>query len=561
MKPSSPAPGDFEARYRDPLLVLTLVSVAVVARLNGLSAWWLNPDEGIYYSILTRADFAGFWAEVTANAHPPLYYLILRGLGSLTWDFYWLRLFSVVCGVVAVVVMWAAAREAMGRGRRGAIAGFTAGLLVALAPGAIEMSQVMRPYMLQLTLVGTSLWMLLRYRESEGMRELAIYAVAISAALLTHYSSMLALGAIGIYVAWDGLDRGLRERHWLKLAAAQTAPALVVAGLYFIHIRPLAGSALADDALDGWLSFYMIESVSSAWLAFLGFQHLLADAWLRGPMALLIIGALALAVAKDPRSLGVVGLGAVAMGVIAAALGAYPLGSTRHSMWLVAFVVPPIGMLAAKLSEARQQVRTGGLAVVALLLAAGGPVGDLFGAPDAPWAPSDLVLTQANLTQMVGALDPAEGPPLLVMSAQTFYLFLPFYAQERESAVFSADSTAFHFEYGSRRILASSAWDFSTRADVPGTRSLGDFLDGAEASFPEIGLAGELDATLLVGGWRPPFVGEISTLAEQHDFLRAGNYVPGFFGFIVDVPSLRRALGRRDSGEVLPQRGEPVLGR
>lgn len=553
MKLSSPVPGSFEARYRDPLLVLTLVSVAVVTRLNGLSAWWLNPDEGIYFSILTRADFAGFWVEVTANAHPPLYYLILRGLGSVTWDFYWLRFFSVVCGALAVLAVFACTREAAGRGRSGAIAGFVAGLLVALAPGAIELSQVMRPYMLQLALLSTALWMLLRYRETDGLRELLVYAMAISAALLTHYSSMLALGAIGLYVAWDGLDRGPRAPHWLKLAAAQLAPALVVAGLYLIHIRPLAGSALADDALDGWLSFYMIESFWSGWLAFLGFQHQLAGPWLRGPMAVLLAAGLVFALVKGPRSIGVFALGAMGMGVFAAAIGAYPFGSTRHSIWLVGFVVPPMGLLAVSVLQAQQHVRTASLAGFAVLLAAGGPLGQLMQAPDAPWAPSDLVLRQDNLTEMVGALDPVEGPPLLVMSAQTFYLFLPFYAQDRESATFSADSTAFHFEYGNRRVLSSSAWDFSAQPGVPGTVALGDFLQAAETAFPELGLAGDLDATLLVGGWQPPFVSEFGALAEEHSFLLAGNYVPGLFGFIVDVPSLRAVLSRSNPGEVFPE--------
>lgn len=552
MKPSQPTPGDVEARYRDPILLLTLVSAAAVVRWIGLEEWWLNPDEGIYYSILTRADFAGFWAEVTANAHPPLYYLILRGLGSVTWDFLWLRLFSVLCGVLAVVAVWAATREAVGKGRNGAIAGFVAGAVVALGPGPIEMSQVMRPYMFQLALLGTVVYALLRYRESEGVPELAVYAATISAALLTHYSSMLALGAIGLYVLWDGFDRGLRERHWLKLAAVQFVPAAVVVGLYLIHIRPLAGSALADDALDGWLSFYMIDSLSGAWLAFLGVQHLLADSWLRGPMAILLLAGIGVALARGPRATGVLALGALVMGILAASIGAYPFGSTRHSMWLLAFLVPPIGVLLASLAEAPKRVRVGGLAAVATLLALGGPIGTLLREPAAPWAPSDLVLRQDNLTQMVDALDPEEGPPLLVMSAQTFYLLLPFYALEREAAVFSPDSSAFHFEYGARTVLASNAWDFSTRPGVSGTVTLEDFLTGAEVAFPELALNEGTDATIVVGGWRPPFVGELSALSEEHEFLRAGGYVPGLFAFVVDLPSLRGVLARTESGEVFP---------
>ncbi|MDH3423925.1 MAG: hypothetical protein OEN00_13100, partial [Gemmatimonadota bacterium] len=55
-------------------------------RLTGLSEYWVNPDEGIYYSTLTRVSSREFWAEVMANAHPPAFYVLLRGLGALTWD-------------------------------------------------------------------------------------------------------------------------------------------------------------------------------------------------------------------------------------------------------------------------------------------------------------------------------------------------------------------------------------------------------------------------------------------------------------------------------------------
>ena len=71
--------------------LIAILVVAVALRLPGLGEWWLNPDEGIYYSILTRLQFTDFIAEVAENAHPPLYYLLLRGLRILTWDFVWLR--------------------------------------------------------------------------------------------------------------------------------------------------------------------------------------------------------------------------------------------------------------------------------------------------------------------------------------------------------------------------------------------------------------------------------------------------------------------------------------
>ena len=75
-----------------------LLTLGFILRVRGLSTYWLNPDEGIYYSALTRTSFGDFWADVIANAHPPAFYLLLRGLGLFTWDFVWLSGTSVLFG-------------------------------------------------------------------------------------------------------------------------------------------------------------------------------------------------------------------------------------------------------------------------------------------------------------------------------------------------------------------------------------------------------------------------------------------------------------------------------
>ena len=75
---------------------ILLVVVALVMRVSGAQGWWLNPDEGIYFSILTQPTLAAFWAEVAENAHPPLYYVILRAVGFFTTDFFWYRALSII---------------------------------------------------------------------------------------------------------------------------------------------------------------------------------------------------------------------------------------------------------------------------------------------------------------------------------------------------------------------------------------------------------------------------------------------------------------------------------
>jgi hypothetical protein len=555
------------------ILVAALL-LALVPRARGLGEWWLNPDEGIYYSILTRQAFAGFWTEVTANAHPPLYYLILRGLGYLTWDFVGLRAFSVVCGLGAVAAVWAAARE-LTRQARGSrhgnptrgldpsaktpepsarapdpsargldlgVSGAIAGLLVALSPGAIEMSQVMRPYMLQLALLAGGLWLLLRYRRAASRRDLGWYVLLVSLALLTHYSSVLALGVFAGLVAVDGVERGLGRREWKLLAGAHLVPAALVVTLYVVHLRPLAASALADDALNGWLSFYMIDSPSGAWLSFLGYQSLVAIAWLRGPLALLLLAVPVVALARRDRMPAAVTVGAFAVAIAAAAVDAYPLGSTRHSTWLIAFTAPVLGWLGSLVTRMAPKGALAVTAAVAALFVAGGPVGSALGADRAPWAPSDHVLTRANMGRMIDLVDRSAEPELLVMSAQTFYLLLPFFPGERELAVFSADSTLFHFPYGKRSVLVSKSWDFTAGPDPRVASHLARALARANRAFPELSLNARDEAELLVGGWRPPLVDELTSPGLSEPVTAGERVVPGLFGFLLDLPGLRRAF-------------------
>jgi len=561
----------FVERHQGLLVVLV---AAFAVRISGLGEWWLNPDEGIYYSILTRVSFGGFWDEVATNAHPPLYYLLLRGLGLLTWDFSWFRGFTLVCGLGAVWAIWAVARSLAGLGARGTVAGLVAAVAVAFAPGAIELSQVIRPYMLQAALLGGALFFLLRYLEeargsdgaraaaeptrpdsfrSEGAgRNLPAYVALILLALLTHYSSVLALAAFGLVVLHDGFAHGHQRRAWRRLLAMHLIPGVLLGLVYLVHLRPLMNSALADEALDGWLSPYMIDSPGDAWLGFLGFQHILAHPWLRGLTAVLALAALVVSALSRPddresgpdprRPAAVMGAGLV-VAALAAALGAYPFGSTRHSAWLLVFIVPGLGWIVAyALSRTgRAALLWGGALLV--LLAASGPVSDALGGQSAPWAPTDRVLRQSNLAQLADIIGPEGSPELIVVSAQTFYLLLPLYPAEREGATWSEDGRLFHFDFGARRVLVSQSWDFSAGPDPKARSHLAGTLSEAIRAFPDLGIQDMEQAVLLVGGWRPALVDELAAASEREPFIISQRTVPGMFAYLLDLPPLMDVFG------------------
>lgn len=537
---STSTPLDLLRRYRG---VTALTAAAVFIRLSGLSEWWLNPDEGIYYSLITRRTFEGFWQEVLSNAHPPLYYLLLRGLGSVTWDFSILRAFSVFSGAVGVAGVWAVARSLTSEVRdetRGIAAGFIAAFVVAFAPTPVQMSQVMRPYALQTALLAWALFFLLEQLRKPAGRELAAYLVLSSLALLTHYSSVLAMGVFGLLVVAEGARRGFRDADWQRLAAWHLLPAGLVAGLYFFHLRPLAASALADEALDGWLSPFMIHGPSDVWLSLLGFQHHLAGPWLRGPLALLLLSAIGLAVYRRNVRVVTVAVGALAVAMVAALAGAYPFGATRHSAWVTVFVVPALGWFVATLLETgTEATRRRALLGLAGLLVLGGPIGTFMGADRARWAPTERVLRDSYLRAMLPELDPSSEPELMVMSDQTFNLLLPFYPAERENAVFATDSSAFHFAYGERRILVSRTWAFLSLENGRPATDFQSFLQRSADDFQELGLRRRDRLMFVDGGWGLPVAVQIQQATSSGSpLVVSSRIVPGLHSFVLRTEAL-----------------------
>jgi hypothetical protein len=561
--------------------LVAVVGVATVLRFHELGRWWLNPDEGIYFSLVTRETFAGFWAEVTANAHPPLYYLLLRALGHVTWDFVALRASSALFGVVAVVAVWAAARElalamppprrtdrigaidagsddsAVADPRRAEWAGLAAATILAVAPGAVLLSQLMRPYMLQVALLAGALTFLLRYRSDPTARSLAAYVALAILALLTHYSSVLAVGAFGALVAFDGVNGGTRRRSWRRLAACHVLPAAIVGWLYLGHVRTLAGTDLADLALNGWLGQHMIDSVADARRKILGYHTIIAIEWMRGPLLVMLAAVPFLAIVRRQGAPAVLALSAIAIGVAGAAMHVYPVGATRHSAWLMALTIPAIGWLVPAAATLPGRAGRAGAVALVGLCALGGPVGAVIGDDWPPWAPNEKLLERDDMLRMLDVVDPEAGPELIVLSGQAFYLFLPFYPHERETAVPSPDGTVFTFEYGDRNVLVSSAWDLKADSATEDPNHLAHVIEVADEAFPRLRISERSTASLVLGGWIPPLLQELGSPPLPERVIRGARFVPSLVALELDLHAIRRVgplTGAiRAGGDLIPR--------
>ena len=475
-----------------PRAALGVTLLALLLRVRGLGTYWLNPDEGIYYSTLTHESFSRFWAEVVTNAHPPAYYLLLRGAAFVTWDFVALRGLTALCGTLAVWGLWLVGRELAGRGAAGAVSGLVCAALVAINPDLIALSQVLRPYMLLLALLAFALYHLLRYRTEPETRSLAGYAGLTCLALLTHYSAALALGVFWLLVASWGFRRESRTPAWWRLVAMQILPAMGLTVLYLQHLGAAVESDLVRDALtaNGWLSMWLVSSPFDAWRSFLGFQILVLPEPLQGRSAILVAGALLIAGTSRDRTALLLGAGALAVAIFASAVGLYPFGPTRHDTWLVLFIVAVLGSVTGGLATSgahRLRAVVGGCAL--FLLVATPVEGWLSAGMNTTNVSEERVLRREDLAPLVASSLASEGSPsVIVMSEQPFNLLMPLLAIERNAAVFAPDSTSWRFAYGSRDVVVTRGWDW------PSPQALRDQLDAALRPDEETIL-------LVAGGW------------------------------------------------------------
>jgi mannosyltransferase len=125
-----------------PVVMLAVSLLALLLRLHRLGRESLWLDEGFSWR-RARLPLEQLVTDAIGAHHNPSYFILLRYWMQLGDDEFMLRLPSAIGGTLAV-----ATTAALGCTLRGPVAGFVAGLLLALAPVHIRFSQETRMYAL-----------------------------------------------------------------------------------------------------------------------------------------------------------------------------------------------------------------------------------------------------------------------------------------------------------------------------------------------------------------------------------------------------------------------------
>ena len=494
MPTSSAAPRSAEA------VALAIGASGGGVRAHGCLDPWLNPDEGTYFQLALARSWEDFFAGVVANAHPPLQYLILRGLSAISTDFAWLRAPSLIAGSLAVYAMGRLGREAAGWRT-----GLLAGALLAVSPGSILLSQVMRPYALLLLLLTTSAWMALRHLRTHAPRDLVLHALTLGLAMMTHYSAFVTAPVFGALLLGEAIAsrRPLRE---LALRGAAQGPLLALAfASWWLHLRPyLLGQPLQTEAQRGWLEPFLHDGVRDSWLGFVGVQRYLLGSDLEAVAVLLFtLGGLGLLLARR-YPLVVLSSGVLAAAAGAALLDQLPFGSSRHSAYLATFTLPVIAASVGLAWDRGWRHGTAAVAAVSAALVWPGPARTLTGA--------DRLQTRNTIEHVASAESIRAGvaeieswtrqPRLIVMDRQTFVFLAPYLHRLSAASRHGRGAVLAGFRWGSADVVVSRAWTLRVddrRALASG--HLRNFLTRADQALPRLHITQRSDGALVIGGW------------------------------------------------------------
>jgi hypothetical protein len=205
-------------------VLLILLGSALATMLAGRREMWLDEYHTWYVSQLPLPDL---YRAVAGDAHPPLYFVLMRGWALLFGDAELsLRSFSLLCHLAASVTFVALARRISTTDMAATIA---IGLF-ALSPALVLYATEVRMYALIVLLACLTLWQFVRVFDAPADmqgRILPALLVALGALLvfLTHYSGLFFVG--GLWSYW-GFRSVTRRTSWRPFLAASL---LLIAGI------------------------------------------------------------------------------------------------------------------------------------------------------------------------------------------------------------------------------------------------------------------------------------------------------------------------------------------
>ncbi|HEY1251418.1 MAG TPA: glycosyltransferase family 39 protein [Thermoanaerobaculia bacterium] len=351
---SAPAPPWIERRLaaRPDVVAAVLVALGLLARLRAANAPFLQPDEVLHFRIASASTAAATYRYSLTNAHPPLFYFLLRGWRHVAHSDWALRLLPVAFGTAFLWSAWRWAAGALGRA-----CGLVTLACLAFLPSIVLVTSEVRGYALLLWAMASGLWALEDALETGSAGRLWLSTALFAVALATHYSALLFLGGAFVYAAVR-IASGRQSRalglHW---AAGQALLGALAAFFDVTHIRHLHGGPLEAEVQSTWLqeSFRRGGQGAAAFLASRTlslFQYFFSTRAGGAVGVVLFLGGVAWLAARR-RPVAILLTLPFVLAAAGGLLAVYPYGGTRHDVALGLFAYAGTGVAFARLTGER----------------------------------------------------------------------------------------------------------------------------------------------------------------------------------------------------------------
>ena len=332
-------------------IVLLSLLLGFALRLKSAAGIFLNPDEALHYVLVNQSSLAGAYRASLTNAHPPLYFVLLYFWRFIGNSEVMLRLPSVLASTAAA---WMAFRWiSMVMGRATALISL---LLLAFSPVLIALGAEVRNYSLLLLWMASALYFLERAFRDQEVSSIAYASLFLYLAILTHYSALWFVLALGVYTLLH--IPVMKSRMLIAWLLFQLGAAAIYIWLYAVHISKLHKSPMEAEAMTGWLRALYFRTGENP-LAFLQranvdlFQFLFGSRFAGSAGLALFIAGVVWLLFQNRRALGLLLLLPFLLGMSASLLGLYPYGGTRHCIYPILFATAGVSFLLAAIVRQR----------------------------------------------------------------------------------------------------------------------------------------------------------------------------------------------------------------
>lgn len=179
------------SRARVWLILLALTAVAAVIRLYKLGEWSFWVDE-----MFTLRDTIGTGWRFHGMTYPLSYILIGMSMGALGVSEWSARLVPALFGIATPAMVYLLGRRSFGE-----LPSIFAAAIIAISPWHLYWSQMARFYSLTVFFSTASILVLYRGLEENRKSHVAAAGILMALATISHYSALLVLGAVAVYVA------------------------------------------------------------------------------------------------------------------------------------------------------------------------------------------------------------------------------------------------------------------------------------------------------------------------------------------------------------------------